>query len=515
MVGMIFDESAKVGPAWAQDAAAMLSQNNPEGALHAASRALDAASTTSDRFFALHTMAKAKFQMAFLREALDLAEKACREEAKFEALARHLMAKIYISLFRMDDAAETVNQALSTFRSSRDLIGEASALLTLAKIYMHQRIETEALRALRRSRELFQESKEPSGEFSAIRMLCRLQIQKGKLDEAMDLAETAVALFKDDIDLKGSALILLAEVHSASGAADQVEDLAQRAVELFETAEAWRQQAHCLRKIGEMTFDRGDSVNGWAYVKESLELYRKAQHRRGEAAVLGQISMAHFAAGNFEEGHRIAEEALSISRQHSLQEQVGFLQIMVAEQSFKRLMMLRLKDPSYEGLPLSWQGRVAAKEALEILGQLGSLKGTAQALVILAAAFIEMGHVLDAKEKATEAAEIYRDMGDRAFEGLATSYVAQAMADVNPTEAARLAAVAVRLVQEGKGSKAQVADVQRIHEVLSRRVRPDEFDDSMNQATIGDRPVDAMAKTYEGEIAVFDGIEALTVSPVR
>eukprot|EP00933_Yihiella_yeosuensis_P043482 TRINITY_DN38299_c0_g1_i1.p1 TRINITY_DN38299_c0_g1~~TRINITY_DN38299_c0_g1_i1.p1 ORF type:complete len:569 (-),score=155.50 TRINITY_DN38299_c0_g1_i1:219-1862(-) len=474
--GNDFDESVNFGPGgWMQEAHELLKQDYAERALEISSKEHKSSEDRSDlsRFFALHMMAKANLDLGDLTEARGLCEKATLElmekpDKRQEAFVLHTLAKVYLQLYLADNAKDYAERSLAIFKEENIKVAEASVLLTLAKISLAKGCRQESLSTLTKSLEIFQNCQELEGELCVRRVQSCVYSQLRRFMEAQAAAEAALKLSErlQDADKVCSATLLMAEVHSACEEPKLAEDQLKKAISHFNSTGKRRQEARVLRRLAHMCLEGRDYENAWSHVQEALEISREVSDRKAEALTLSQVAGGHLHSGTHLEGSlQMVEEAIALCKEVGLQEQIADLQVLVAESHLQALFrQAGQKHPQQNALNTqhSWKARLAGKEALAIFTQLGNLKGKAKALSALTLASMEMGNMMDAKAKASHAAEICKQMCDKPGEGNSLLLVARTRMHDNKEEAERLALCGQRLIQQGGGNPQLIADAQQV-----------------------------------------------------
>lgn len=456
---MDYDETAADAPAWAAEYNQRLDNDELVEAARIAKEVADnSPSQPNVKALALHYLGKAYFKAGELLLAKEAVEQAKVQlskapNPKAEAALRRLSAKVFLGLFRIQEAVEEADASLKLARQSGSKVHEGAAYLTLAKVAQVREKKQEAQKVAKQAVVTFREVADKAGELAALKALAKIYIAIRKPQEALKIAAEAVALFEGVKDPEGqvTAFLLSADANVAAGQYEVAQKEAQKAVEIWENAVEKVKQARALNRLAKACFAGGNTIDGWQYAKEALQLYRDAKNKRGEITAICDIALAHLEAETYEEAVRIAEEGVSICRDSPDRPLLAKALFTAAKASVIQVTTVVL--PEVKEQQVNWRARLAGKEALAIFQQIGDRKGEADALNVLATAFLGYGNVAEAKAKGKQAVEISKEIGDKKGEGENLLLVAQSRVHDNREEATRLARVAERLLREASGGK--------------------------------------------------------------
>ncbi|CAE7762771.1 GPSM1 [Symbiodinium sp. CCMP2592] len=490
-----FDEGLNRA-AWASEFWQSLYREEADKALATASKALQQARDASARAIAHNGIARAHLlAREFLKaeEAANLGVEAARgAKDSSDVLAHCIAAKAFLAHFRLDDAFQAAEAAVSlacdqgrillhllpasatSFPSQAQQKGksiQAAALTARAQapgpphkhssadeadvmqqVCLARDKKQEASKAVaRQAAALFRECGEKGGEAMALEVLVRACLVAKKGNEALRAANEALALCQDGADAESRSLLLVAKTKQALGDAQEAQEAAQKAVALFEKTDNRQMQGITLKQLAEICFAGGDSIDGWQYTKEALECFREVGHKSGEATTLCQIAAAHVDNGSCEEALRIAEEAVTLCRDNNFRTQLGATLSVMASAHVAQLPTARSDQQEQQ---INWKARLAGKEALGIQQSVGDRVGEAQTLKSLASAFLNYGNAAEARAKAKLAVDIGKEIGNKQIEGENLLLVAQSKLHENKEEGARLARLSEKLLREAGASSA-------------------------------------------------------------
>lgn len=448
-----FDEGLNRA-SWASEFWQSLYREEADKALATASKALQQARDASARAIAHNGIARAHLlAREFLKaeEAANLGVEAARgAKDSSDVLAHCIAAKAFLAHFRLDDAFQAAEAAVSLAQQKGKSI-QAAALTARAQVCLARDKKQEASKVARQAAALFRECGEKGGEAMALEVLVRACLVAKKGNEALRAANEVLALCQDGADAESRSLILVAKTKQALGDAQEAQEAAQKAVALFEKTDNRQMQGITLKQLAEICFAGGDSIDGWQYTKEALECFREVGHKSGEATTLCQIAAAHVDNGSCEEALRIAEEAVTLCRDSNFRTQLGATLSVMASAHVAQLPTARSDQQEQQ---INWKARLAGKEALGIQQSVGDRVGEAQTLKSLASAFLNYGNAAEARAKAKLAVDIGKEIGNKQIEGENLLLVAQSKLHENKEEGARLARLSEKLLREAGASSA-------------------------------------------------------------
>ncbi|MET8854107.1 tetratricopeptide repeat protein [Amycolatopsis sp. NPDC004625] len=186
----------------------------------------------------------------------------------------------------------------------------AWALVTYLRRFSHHhdRLATQrqALTAARRLGD-------PHAEGKISRVLGKTLIRLGHQDEADDLLERAVELFREQGDQpeESDALLGRTRLHLQRGRLREADADARRALSLTEAAGHLNLRATALNTVGYCALAAGAPLETITHCTEALQLYREIGNIEGAADVLRMLGSAHAGLGQWDEAIARYEDSLA------------------------------------------------------------------------------------------------------------------------------------------------------------------------------------------------------------
>jgi tetratricopeptide (TPR) repeat protein len=236
--------------------------------------------------------------------------------------------------------------------------------------------------------------------------------------EALDAARAA-----DDAPSAAHALTLLGESEAAAGAYDAAE------ATFGDALDAWRElgddsgAASVLRGLGMTHLFRGDLAQAERFVSEALASFRSSGNQRGAAWALQNLAWISFTHGNIAQAEKRLEESADLFGELGDWGGLGWAYGLLA---FVRYTQGRLDEAA------------AIAEHIAIEGhETGNRWAVGMMNVLLANVALWNGRARECVERGTVAIELFRDIGDRWGEVMATGSVVRAQAELGNDEAYR------------------------------------------------------------------------------
>jgi tetratricopeptide (TPR) repeat protein len=218
-----------------------------------------------------------------LREALEIRRSTGAEPGEIASACLRL-AQACIPLARGDEAYSLLQEAISQFRLSSDVKGEANSMRMLGLLAL-QAQPTEGHQLLESALSLYRRAGDARGEAECIRNLGDVANILGLIQEAADRYQEAVSLFRKmgDIAGGGEATRGLGEVARRRGDYESARFFFEQARTLLrEAGDQWG-EARCVRALAEIAASRNDFPDARSLYEEAVLLSSRIGDSGGEA----------------------------------------------------------------------------------------------------------------------------------------------------------------------------------------------------------------------------------------
>lgn len=141
-------------------------------------------------------------------------------------------------------------------------------------------------------------------------------LDQGNVEDARDLANAALASFREQADesSEADALRLLGHTAHLWGAYDEALDRYHAALSLERRAGDRRGEADILRSLGQAEVDFGNFPRALEHFDQALGIYAELRHRPGQAMALADRATAFRWLGRYEEAEETARRAEELAR---------------------------------------------------------------------------------------------------------------------------------------------------------------------------------------------------------
>ncbi|MFK0223468.1 ATP-binding protein [Streptomyces vinaceus] len=332
---------------------------------------------------ALNTLGAALVSVRDCERAADIFRQVigiCRDadDRRHEAMALHNLGSALMRLERWPEAAETFHRALALFIETDDLFGQTQAMGSLAALAVEAGQPEHAVPILTEIVVLFRELDDRRSEGMALGNLGLALARLGRPDEAVTAYTDALAALRHAGDRLGEGTTLgsLGAILVESGRAEEAGRTLAEAVTVCRETGDRHGEATALTELGLLRYEERRFPEAVDHFTAAATLFGETGDRDHEASTLNSLGGALVAAG------RLAD-AITVGR--------------------RELRMCReLGDRRGEGLVLRNLGRTLS----------------------------ELGHFDEAADHLTDAAAVFRELGDpgRAAEALLHAVAARARA---------------------------------------------------------------------------------------
>lgn len=192
-----------------------------------------------------------------------------------------------IALWRSDytAAGQLYDQALSLFRSARNIDGEANCIKGLGDAALWRSDYVSAGHFYKQALPLFRNVRNIDGEANCIKSLGDIALWRSDYAAARQLYDQALPLLRSVEDVRGEASCIwglgdMALRHSDHAAALQLYD---QALPLYRNVGDVTGEANCIKRLGDIARLRSDPPAARQFYEQALLLYRNAGSVLGEA----------------------------------------------------------------------------------------------------------------------------------------------------------------------------------------------------------------------------------------
>jgi tetratricopeptide (TPR) repeat protein len=233
---------------------------------------------------------------------------------------------------------------------------------------------------------------------AALNRIARVHRQRGENDEARQLLERALSMFRTAGDLRGVAATLddLAQVHRLRSETDPAIQAAAEALEIRRSHGDARGEAVSLTTLGGIELDRGKLDVAGEFFEQALELRKRIGDREGESQSYNAMGIVAYERGDSESAIASWKAALKAAREMADARAQCFLLNNLGE---AHLEMGRIEE-----------ARACLEEAKQHADKLGDKRGTAEVARNLARVALR-AHDDGAEELLDKALELATDYG--------------------------------------------------------------------------------------------------------
>jgi class 3 adenylate cyclase/tetratricopeptide (TPR) repeat protein len=246
----------------------------------------------------------------------------------------------------------------------------------------------------------------------------RARIQQHALDDARADVLTVLSDARADGDRysEAFALTLLGESEAASGAYEVAEATFGDALDVWRELHDDSGAANVLRGLGMTHLFRGNLPDAERFVSEALGSYRAIGNPRGSAWALQNLAWISFNHGNITQAEKRLEESAELFGELGDWGGLGWAYGLLA---FVRYNQGRLEEAAAIAEHIALEGR-----------ETGNRWAVGMMDVLQANVALWTGHTHDAIERGGDAITLFRDIGDRWGEVMATASVMRALAEL-------------------------------------------------------------------------------------
>ncbi|THU90852.1 TPR-like protein [Dendrothele bispora CBS 962.96] len=231
------------------------------------------------------------------------------------------LAEVFLYRDKLDEAEESLNQAVELHQQAQDvhreadlhqhghsILGEANDLSKLGDVFLPCSKLDEAKKSLNRAVELHQQGHSILGEANDLSKLGDVFLLCSKLDEAKKSLNRAVELHQQaqhDLQTLGEVLLRRDKL-------DEAEESLNRAVELHKQTHSVLGEANDLSKLGDVFLLRSKLDEAEKSLNRAVELHRQAQHVLGEANDLQMLGQVLLLRSKLDEAEESLDQAVEL-----------------------------------------------------------------------------------------------------------------------------------------------------------------------------------------------------------
>lgn len=250
-----------------------------------------------------------------LRFATRALEMVPPEDSVRRIAALHEAGSLLAQLGHYDESIEKFTEMLQqAWRVGARGKGGA-ALNRIARIHRARGENDQAEELFERALELFRAGNDLRGVASTLDDLAQIYKQKGQLDQGFVRAEGALEIRRSHGDRRGEAVSLntLGELERLRGRLDIAENHLQSSFAIRESLGEQEGMLQCLNQLAIVAYERGDqpaAVESW---RSALERAREIADRRRECHLLNNIGEALCTNSDFDGAETHLQEALGLA----------------------------------------------------------------------------------------------------------------------------------------------------------------------------------------------------------
>lgn len=226
-----------------------------------------------------------------------------------------ILGQIRIDRGEMETARELLTRGVERAKRYGRVRQEATALNELARLDEMSGHYLQALGSYQDALRIYEELGEIQESAQLLGNIGTIHERLGDLDQTLQYYRRALARTNVANDLVGRFVILrgMAWTLRELGDLEEARKLLDEMEEISREIASPRHLAAALESSGELQLDRGEAREALRSFEDALELYRGADLRWQEAAVLPKLAEAHAAQGHLERAVEILREAAALN----------------------------------------------------------------------------------------------------------------------------------------------------------------------------------------------------------
>jgi len=231
--------------------------------------------------------------------------------------ALHLHGSLLTTVGRYDPSRDAFVEMLKTAWRIGARNKGGAALNRLARIHRRRGESDEAINLLERALDLFRTAGDLRGVASSLDDLAQVMRLRGDLDGAVAAAQEALEIRRSHADVRGEAvsLMTLGGIEYARGHIEAAQNLFESAREIRESIGDRGGVIQVYNALGVVAFDRGDNDRAEACWRAALQEARKVADRHSQTMLLNNLGELLTAGGRADEAHESLEEARELAHE--------------------------------------------------------------------------------------------------------------------------------------------------------------------------------------------------------
>jgi two-component system NarL family sensor kinase len=225
-----------------------------------------------------------------------------------------LLMVVFISVSGQNSSSKTDSlQKAFTQIKSDNYPGQSQILHQLYDLYLVDNLPA-ALSVAKRQSILAVRNNDINGKGEAESWIGYIYYNQGKNDSSLFFFNKALAILKDKPDKQKEIEILnnVANIFRVTAKYDTAMVIYTNLLKYYESVNNIEKQGKLLGNIGSLYYTAGNQEKAREYTLRSLEIQRKTKDKRGTAVSLVNLSVFALNKGDYKEGIKFGDEALTI-----------------------------------------------------------------------------------------------------------------------------------------------------------------------------------------------------------
>ncbi|MBD2338458.1 CHAT domain-containing protein [Calothrix sp. FACHB-156] len=297
-------------------------------------------------------------------------------------------------------------QAMTAYRSLKDLVGEATTLKNLSAVYIELADYPQAIAHLQQYLNLTRELRDRQGEQAALVTLADIYASQENYAKAVEFYQQGLKNIPQSQPNLAAAIILgnLAKAYRILGQYNSAIELNQKALQISRTLKDRKIEAKLLINLGNAYKSLGDYDSAFKTFQESLKIVQEIKDSTVESIALGNLGAAAADQQKYEQAIAFHQQSLKISE--AINDATGKASTLINLGSNYYSLGDRPKALSYY------------QQALEIAKTAKNNKLEAEALGSLGLIYEDLKQYPQAIQHQQQSLAIFQKIGDPAAQGM-------------------------------------------------------------------------------------------------
>eukprot|EP00930_Biecheleria_cincta_P043488 TRINITY_DN29860_c0_g1_i1.p1 TRINITY_DN29860_c0_g1~~TRINITY_DN29860_c0_g1_i1.p1 ORF type:complete len:816 (+),score=159.79 TRINITY_DN29860_c0_g1_i1:44-2491(+) len=390
-----------------------------------------------------------------------------------QAMVKESLSRIYTSMDKTDKAIEAIDAARQIAEGLGDKKWSAKLLSVAARAQISGKATEQAIETLDKSITLAHAAGDLQ-EMNQIQqnLIDLLLFRRGQPKAALRVARESRALAQKSGDKRSEGFAALREgvVQATLGNQEEGIKLAREAQEMYQESHCPLGESQCLEFIAEMYSDLGQMEAALESAEERVSVLRESNDLSSESDAMVQLAKLHMKDENFDEAHKLADEARQLGKQdRNPVAEILALKFFV-EMCCRQIAPLPREDSLSKRL-LDRAVR-SANEALQLSGKAENRNLRAAILYVRSEALALASRHKSALRDVKEAARIFESMGNQSSLGrclLVSGNFRHILGDIEHGLADMEKATAIAHDTSDSALADEVAAVRRRQEEMTRK----------------------------------------------